>query len=83
MESEVNRSARFLPVRIQIFHLGAGPGRAAEKGEAGLDARIKEEATDRNTPAQLFPAKLLDEFREKLLERHAVQGIVGGRHGEK
>ena len=55
----------------------AGPGRLAQKREAGLYRRIELETPDRDAPAHLAPTVPLDELIEDVLKCDAVQWIAG------
>ena len=52
-------SATALKADVNLLYLGPGPGVLPEKGEARLDARVKKEAPDGHTLAQLPPAELI------------------------
>ena len=59
------------------FDFLACPVCLAQKREAGFDARIHLEATDRDALPHFDPTKARDQPGEDRLQRDAVQGIVG------
>ena len=65
---------------IKSLDFRAGPGRAAEEGEARFDAGIVQEAANGHAAPQFLPAKLRDELVQESLEGHAMERI--GHAGE-
>ena len=63
--------------QVQAFDLVARPGRAPQKLQAGANAGLVGEATDRDQRAQLMPAVMVGQLRDDHLQRQAVQGVAG------
>lgn len=68
---------------VEGFDFFARPGRLAQKGQAGLDARVALEAANVDALGQTGPFIVLDQSPENLLEGDAVQRIgIGCCHDE-
>src|SRR5471030_901523 len=65
----------FNEIEIQRLHFFARPWRAAQKFQAGLDARVTLEAVDIDLRRQCGPAKTIDQRRQQRFQRDTVQGI--------
>jgi hypothetical protein len=63
---------------VELFDLGAGPGGFAQEDEARFYAGVVGEAADRDHPAELFPAVVLGQGGDDVLERLAVQRVAVG-----
>jgi hypothetical protein len=60
-----------------VFNLLARPRCFAEKREAGFHRRIELKTPDGDAPAHFAPAMPLNQLVENVLQRDAVQRIVG------
>lgn len=74
-----HRPARGYAQHVEIEHLDlfARPRRAAQELEARCDARFVIEAADVDPPSERRPAEACHQFVQDLLQREAVQRIVG------
>lgn len=62
---------------IKLFNLLSCPGCAAQEFQAGFDGWVAFEAVDVDVGSQSIPAELLLQSGQDLLQRDAVQGVVG------
>jgi len=62
--------------KVQLFYLGSGPGRGAQKLQAGFDAGVLLEAVDVYQLAQFLPAIVINQLVENGFQREAMQGII-------
>ena len=59
-------------MHVQVFYLFAGPGRRAQKFQAGFYAGVVGETPDRDHVAQHFPAVKTNQFVQDRFEGFAV-----------
>jgi hypothetical protein len=60
---------------IKLFYFLSGPGRFAQKREAGLDAGVEPEAPDVNDTTQVFPPKMFNKLGHDHFQRFSVKRI--------
>ena len=63
--------------QVQALDLLARPRRAAQEGEARLDARVAQETAHRDALGQAGPAVVGDEGGEDRFQGEAVEGVAG------